>query len=156
MATAASVLATPTVQAVDIVEYGTYRIQLAGEHLQVPSAAAGVVEPASRARLIATTNQVPAVVGTTFGCHFVIKGEPIGTPVMLDIVVEHPAFRKPGGETTGTTDKVPWQYVIGRKVGYTYTFDNAWEAVPGVWAIQVWHEGKRLAEQKFIVTTTAP
>jgi len=57
----------------------------------------------------------------------------------------------PNGEITPTTDKVPWSYVIGQKQGYTYTFDNEWEAVPGKWSIQIWFRGKKLAERDFEV-----
>jgi hypothetical protein len=141
---------SPSVQSVEIVEFGIYRIALSGEHIPLSSTAAGAVEPAAGVHLIATTNRVPAVVGTTFGCLFVVKGEPTGAPVTLDIVMEHPPFQKAPGDKTGTRDKVPWPYVIGQGAGYTYTLDHDWEAVPGDWSIQVWYHGKKLAEQKFI------
>jgi hypothetical protein len=46
---------------------------------------------------------------------------------------------------------VPWQYAVGKKVGYTYSFDEPWEAVPGNWSFQLWYREKKLAEQKFVV-----
>jgi hypothetical protein len=142
---------SPSVQSAEIVEYGIYRIALSGGHIPLSSTSAGAVEPATGVHLIATTNRVPAVVGTTFGCLFVVKGEPTAAPVTLDIVVEHPPFQKAPGDKTGTRDKVPWPYVIGQKSGYTYTLDNDWEAVPGNWSIQVCYRGRKLAEQKFVV-----
>jgi hypothetical protein len=151
LAVTASAQTSSSVQSAEIVEYGIYRIALTGEHIPLSSTAAGAVEPAAGVRLITTANRVPAVVGTTFGCLFVVRGEPTGAPVTLDIVVEHPPFDKAPGQKTGTTDRVPWPYVIGQKVGYTYTLDNDWEAVPGDWSIQVWYRGRKLAEQKFIV-----
>lgn len=147
----ASARNSPSVQSAGIVEYGIYRIALTGEHIPLSSTSAGAVEPAASVRLITTTNRIPAVVGTTFGCLFVVTGEPTGAPVTLDIVVEHPPFEKVQGRKTGTSDKVPWPYVIGQKVGYTYTFDNDWEAVPGDWWIQICYRGRKLAEQKFVV-----
>ena len=151
LAATASAQTSPSVQSAEIVEYGIYRVTLTGEHIPLSSTSAGAVEPAAGVRLITATNRVPAVIGTTFGCLFVVRGEPTGAPVTLDIVVEHPPFEKVPGQKTGTTDKVPWPYVMGQKAGYTYTLDNDWEAVPGEWSIQVWYRGKKLAEQKFVV-----
>jgi len=142
---------SPSVQSAEIVEYGIYQIARTGDHILLSSTSAGAVEPASGARLITATNHVPAVVGTTFGCLFVVTGEPTGTPVTLDIIVDHPPFEKAPGQKTGTRDTVPWPYVIGQKAGYTYTLDNDWEAVPGNWSIQIRYRGRKLAEQKFVV-----
>ncbi len=151
MGATASAQTSPSVQSAEIVEYGIYRIALTGEHVPLSSTSAGAVEPATGARLIVTTNRIPATVGTTFGCLFMVKGEPAGAPVILDIVVEHPPFQKAPGDKSGTRDTVPWPYVIGQKAGYTYTLDNDWEAVPGNWSIQVWYRKRKLAEQKFVV-----
>jgi len=85
--------ATPSVESATIMDYGIYRVELTGEHTKVPTAAAGAVEPARSARLIETTNRIPATVGTSFGCHFVLKGEPDGSSVPLDIVVQHTLSR---------------------------------------------------------------
>jgi hypothetical protein len=139
------------VQSVGIVDYGIYRIELTGERVPVPSAGAGVVRPASRAVLIFQTNQIPATLGTTFGFQFILESKPVGAVAGVDIVVEHPPFKKPNGETTSTLDKVPWRYRIGEKVGYTYTFDHEWEAVPGKWTIEVWQGGRRLVGKDFVV-----
>src|SRR4029077_16500051 len=49
VAMAASVSAqTALVQSAEIVEFGIYKIELTGEHIQAPSTAAGAVEPATR------------------------------------------------------------------------------------------------------------
>jgi hypothetical protein len=151
LAAVAGAQTVPSVQSAAIVEYGIYRIALSGAHLPLSSTAAGAVEPAAGVHLITATNRIPAVVGTTFGCLFVVKGEPTGARVTLDIIVEHPPFEKAPGQKTGTTDTVRWPYVIGQKAGYTYTFDNGWEAVPGDWSIQVWYQGKKLSERRFVV-----
>jgi hypothetical protein len=37
--------------------------------------------------------------------------------------------------------------------GYlSYSFDHDWEMVPGVWTLQIWNQGRMLAEQTFTVT----
>ena len=35
------------------------------------------------------------------------------------------------------------------------TFEEEWDLIPGVWKIQVWHEGKKLAEKTFTVYSWA-
>jgi hypothetical protein len=135
----------------DVVDYGIYRIELTGQHIPMPSAAAGWVQPARRAVLIAKTNEVPATIGTTFGFQFVLKGMPAGGVAAVDVIVEHPTFKIPGGEVTKTRDSVPCSYKIGETAGYTYTFDHDWEAVTGTWKIQVWQGGNMLAAKDFIV-----
>src|SRR6266478_1420083 len=44
------------VQSADVLDYGIYRIELTGEHVPMPSAGAGAVQPASRVVLVAQTN----------------------------------------------------------------------------------------------------
>src|SRR5689334_8682790 len=113
-----------TVQSIEIIDHGTYKIELTGDRVPVPSAGAGAVQPASKAVLIATTNQIPPKIGITFGCHFVPRGKPDGAIVDLTILVRHPAFRKPDGSKTSPLDVIPWRYRIGEVAGYTYTFDH--------------------------------
>lgn len=149
--TAAIAQGVTVIESAEIIDYGIYRIELTGQHVPMPSAGAGAVQPALRAVLVAQTNQISAILGTTFGLHFMLIGKPAGAAAKVDIIVEHPAFKKPDGKTTGTSDKVPWSYRIGEKVGYTYTFDHDWEAVPGTWKIEVWRDGKKLAGKDFLV-----
>jgi uncharacterized protein DUF3859 len=140
------------VRSAEIVDFGIYRIKLTGQHVPQLSTGAGEIHPVSNVVLVTKTNQIPATVGTTFGLMFILNGTPSEAKTDVDIVVEHPAFQKPNGETTGTSDKVPWRYRIGERVGYTYTFDHDWEAVPGKWAIEIWRGGKKLVAKEFIVT----
>ena len=39
----------------------------------------------------------------------------------------------------------------GRTVFTGYTFDNAWEAVPGTWRIEIWHADNKLLSKEFTV-----
>jgi hypothetical protein len=139
-----------TVLSADIVDYGIFRIGVPDSQREpAPSA------EDKRVLLVTRTNQVPASVGTMFGFRFVLNGKPAGALADTVIVVEHPAFKKPGGEASGTVLKVPWRYRIGEKVGYFYTFDDDWEAVPGVWRIGVWRDDKKLAGKEFVVKRRA-
>jgi hypothetical protein len=141
------------IEAVEIIEYGRYCIDPNGDPVKMESAATGNVIPISHARLLAHTNQIPAEIGNSFGCRFLIKGKPQDAPVDVIVIVKHPAFSKPGRSLTDE-DKVPWVYRLGKKSGYIYRLDHQWECIPGQWSIQVWWNGNIYAEQIFILTET--
>ena len=148
---AANAQNSAVVKSATLTDYGIYRIKLTGEHIMTATAESGAIQPASESILIAKTNQVPAVVGTTFGFHFTLKEEPAGAPAQVVVIVKHPPFKKPNGEITGTTDRIPWWYRTDQRVGYTYTFDHQWEAAPGVWTFEVWDGEQKLVAQEFAV-----
>ena len=141
-----------TLQSVEVVDQGIYKIQLRGDPLPMPSVGAGVIKPSFKPVLLASTNQIPPKIGITFGCRFIPRGKPDGAMIDLTIMVRHPAFTKPDGSKTSPLDVVPWPYKIGEIAGYTYTFDHDWEIVPGKWSIEVWHGGEKLSGVDFIVT----
>ena len=140
-----------TVQSAEMVDYGIYKIELTGDHVPVASTGAGAVQPAYRAVLVTTTNQIPSTIGNCFGFQFILHGTPDGALADVIIKVNHPAFRKPDGSVSGNSDAVPWRYRIGEKVGYTYTLDHDWEAVPGKWSIEIWRGKERLVGKEFVV-----
>ncbi|MBS1242546.1 MAG: hypothetical protein H6R44_301, partial [Nitrospirae bacterium] len=41
--------------------------------------------------------------------------------------------------------------LVGKKIHEGYTFDHEWELVTGAWVIQVFYDGRKLAEQYFTV-----
>ncbi len=140
------------VDSVRIVEHGIYQAEHTGEVLQVGTTATGLIRPARDAVLKQATEQVPAQLGTSFGCFFVIEGEPPESAARVTLQVHHPPMTRPNNNTeTGTVDSVPCTFPIGKTVGYVYTFDYAWEMAVGDWSIQVWWDGEKLAEQRFTV-----
>ena len=150
--TAAIAQESVIVKSAEMVDYGIYKIELTGNHVAVPSAAAGAVQPAYQAVLVAETNQISATIGNCFGLQFILRGTPDGAWADVVIVVNHPAFKKPDGTVSGNSDRVPWHYRIGEKVGYTYTLDHDWEAVSGKWTIEIWRGKERLVGKEFLVT----
>jgi len=134
-----------------ILDAGIYALEQRNTPIASSSVSAAILQPVRKAVLLAQTNLVPARVGTTFGCRFVFDTQAPDTHVDAVIVVRHPPFSKLSQETANTIDTVYWRYPCGQEVGYTYTFDHDWEAVSGEWVVEVWHDGTKLVERRFIV-----
>ncbi len=111
-------------------------------------------------RLVQKTERVPAILGTSFGFRFEIIGEPQGTPITLKLITRFP----PAGLRNPQTGKVLYmsendrRHTIGGKNDFrTYAFDEEWEAVPGIWTLEFWYQGKLVGAQKFeVVKADAP
>jgi hypothetical protein len=134
-----------------VLDSGIYRLEHSAGLVEQSTVSSEYLQPAQTAVLLSSTNVIPATVGTTFGFRFVLQGEPQDGPIDVEIVVRHPAFVKPDGTVTEDVDRVPWQYSLGKEVGYTYTFDREWEAAAGEWSFEIWHSGQKLAACDFSV-----
>src|SRR6266700_3231647 len=69
-------------------------------------------------------------------------------------VVKHPPIKNPVTGKTETKDT----YELRSWIGKTYTsnsLDEESDLVPGQWTFEVWHEGKKLCEQSFLVVPDA-
>jgi hypothetical protein len=130
-------------------EVGIYTARVVKE-VKVPGVAGGTNQGLDSFTLVQATTNVPARIGTRFGFRFTIQGTPSNAPIVLTMVGEHPPYRDPQTGKTQSRD----QYQLHSWIGRTYTsysFDNNWELVPGKWKFEVWHEGKKLCEQSFMI-----
>ena len=130
-----------------ITEVGIYASQIITDETN----AAGVkLQGIDDFKLLLNTTNVPARIGIRFGFRFEILGTPANAPIVLTMVGKHPPLKN---STTGkmeTTDT----YQLNSWIGKTYTsnsFDQKSDCVPGQWSFEVWHEGKKLCEQSFLV-----
>jgi hypothetical protein len=104
--------------------------------------------------LVQTTTNVPARVGTRFGFRYTIHGTPSNSPIVLTMVGEHPPLKDPRTGKMQTRDV----YELQSRLGQTYTsylFEEERESIPGKWKFEVWHKGKKLCEQSFMVVPDA-
>lgn len=140
------------VDRVDILEKGVFALET-GEQTQDPGTPTGEITAVTTARLLDATETIPARVGTEFGFRYVVVGEPDGTEVALDIVNLYPApgLSPPGGEAPLRRSDYRRTRKIGEAAYLGYGFENAWETVPGTWTFEIWHDGRKLAEQSFTV-----
>jgi hypothetical protein len=97
---------------------------------------------------------VPAIVGTTFGIQYVLRGTPKGQVVKLTYVTRFPQ----SGIVNDKGQKLEksqfeWNDTIGETRIRTYTLDNAWEVVPGDWMLEFYYEGRKIGEKRFTMTS---
>jgi Domain of unknown function (DUF3859) len=143
---------TPQVDRIDVVEYGIYTGNTQGMQA-APGTATGTVSTISDIQHAATTRTVPAQQGVRFGFRFVVVGAPAGAIVPLHMVTIFP----PPGLTNPATQqpKAQSEYDTSAAIGTTsykgYNFTNDWEVAPGTWTMQIWYQGRKLAEQSFTV-----
>jgi hypothetical protein len=141
------------VDRIEIVEWGLFRKE-AGETVPQPLSPMGTMTYALNERLLETTTTVPALVGVTFGIRYKVVGPAAGANVALKQITRFPK----GGVTNPATGKTfsHSEYRTSVRVGEVtyrgYTLDRDWEVVPGPWTMEIWHDGRKLAEKTFMVT----
>jgi Domain of unknown function (DUF3859) len=130
-----------------ITEFGIYASQVITDETN----AAGVkLQGLDEFKLLMNTTNIPARLGVRFGFRYEILGTPANAPIILTMVGKHPPIKN---STTGkmeTTDT----YQLNSWIGKTYTsnsLDQKLDCVPGKWSFEVWHEGKKLCEQPFLL-----
>lgn len=119
-----------------------------------PSTVEGDTEPVRTVdgvQIVQQTNGIEARLCRRFGISFLLEG--LGTGGILDVTIQtrHPAITRPDGHVS-TGVRYP-SSVSARRPGWIgYTFDYAYELVPGTWSFAVLHGGNVLLEQRFEVT----
>ena len=108
----------------------------------------------SNIRHTATLRTIPAQIGTTFGFQFRIVGKPYDAPIDLRGVVKFPSpgMIVPSSTTPVAQDQFKIQTRIGEPVYFSYTIEDSFELVPGVWTMEIWHGDRRLGAQTFTLT----
>ena len=144
-----------TVERATILEYGTFKANLVQ---RVPRASdpSGFANSLSDMQLLEQTDVVCARLGTRFGMTIRIEGKPAGSVVLLEIVNNYPkgGITNPKGEVFQKT-RFPWSAVVGETAAsIVFTFDDAWEMVPGTWTYDVEYLGKKIGSRSFQVMTT--
>jgi hypothetical protein len=142
----------PKIERIDIVEFGIYATDTTSVR-SAPGTPTGAVTELTNVRLQKATRTVPARVGVRFGFRYTVVGAPADAGVTIHF---RTIFPKPGLLNPKTRQRVAQSdydanMIIGGTGYKDYGFDEAWEAVPGTWRFQVWHEGRMLTEQKFTV-----
>ncbi|NTW64822.1 MAG: DUF3859 domain-containing protein [Nitrospirae bacterium] len=133
------------IDGVDIVSYGIY---VAG-NAEKNAAEQGGQEKAWK--LLEKSDRIPAKMATSFGIEYIIKGAPADEPVKITLRYLHPIISNPETGKKYTSQEVSIAALVGKKIHEGYTFDHEWELVTGAWVIQVFYDGRKLAEQYFTV-----
>lgn len=136
-----------------VLEFGLY--QQIGEdrgtpHIVPEATSPRVWEDGNPLKLIARTDQIPAVLGSGFFFISEITGLPDG-PTDVLWVVKHPEIRKPDGTTsTGYSYTRSLDTFDGRSLNQNGFFlDHNYEIAEGIWSFSFVYQGKTLVEQSF-------
>lgn len=99
------------------------------------------------------TTKIPATLNIRFGLSYIVKGSPMGETIELKQITLFPisGVKNPRTQKVLHISERSFPRVIGEKYGVGYTFDEPWEAVPGIWVIQLWYGDRKLTEQIFNV-----
>lgn len=157
--TAALVIAFPSsavpkahmaVQGVAIGSHGIYEVAIVGtvddRHLL-----GGVRNIVRRVKHLKDTTVIPALRCVTFGFEYFIHGSPSGVDIPIRMVTRFPehGLRNPEtGETTHRSETVLLR-TLGQRHFRGYTLQRPWEVVFGTWTFELWHNNRKLAEQRF-------
>jgi hypothetical protein len=141
------------VERVEIVEWGLFRTDAEGK-VAAPRGATGTMTLVSNVRLHQTTTTVPALVGMQFGLRFNIVGSPPGASINLRTVFRLPTqgITNPASGKTYSSTEFDMAASIGESTYRGYSFDHDWEVEAGPWTMEIWHDGRKLAEKTFMVT----
>src|SRR5262245_34581051 len=151
--TAASGAQAQQVDRIEIVEWGLFAGDRVGEVVS-PHSVTGTTNLVNSVRLQQATTTVPALVGMTFGLRFKVAGSPPGARGNLKCVTRLPSqgVTNPAKGKTFCTSEFQSDAVIGGITYRGYTLDYDWEVETGPWTLEIWHDGRKLAEKTFIVT----
>lgn len=136
--------------------YGIYREKL--DRLEAsPRTASGYLRIVTERELLQQTEMICARLGVTFGFDFVLQGAPAGETVTLGAVTKFP----PGGMVNARGERFAQneydgRVVIGAPSSRSFTFEEPWEMVPGIWTFEFHHRGRKIGEKAFEVVTACP
>jgi hypothetical protein len=142
----------PQIDRIDIVEYGIYTAKMTGERA-APNAVMGAVASLGDVQHAVTTRTIPAQQGVRFGFRYKIVGAPENARTLIHIVTifPSPGLTNPATRKTASRSEYDATATIGGTEYQDYGLDNAWEVVPGRWTMQIWYQGRKLAEQTFTI-----
>jgi len=143
---------TPQIDRIDVVEYGIYTTTTENK-VSAPGTASGTRAIVTDIRHAATTRTVSAQKGVDFGFRYTVVGAPAGAVVPIRFVTIFPApgLRNPDTQQLKARSEYDFNVAIGQTSFKSYGLDNDWKVVPGIWTMQIWYQGRKLAEQSFTV-----
>jgi hypothetical protein len=150
---APAVAEAPSVARAEVRWAGIYQADLGGTIAQ-PNTAAGRTNQLFNTRKLQSTTTIEGRLGVSFGLEYALIGRPAGADVPITIVVTLPkaGLKNPArAERTYREQWLPAQKAIGGVNIVGYTFEHAWEVVPGLWNFEIWSDNQKLGEQWFCV-----
>lgn len=143
--------AVPTVQRVDITEFGIYTTSTQNKQ-PAPGTAAGALEEESNITLLQSTTTVPARLGVEFGFRYKVVGPAPGAVNLKNVtVIPPPGIRNPTTGNVTLTSVFNQDRDVGGEYYRLYHMTDLWEVVVGVWRLELWDGDRNLASQGFVL-----
>ena len=137
---------------VRVTEFGIYARGTEVVHLDA-AAPSGQSRGTSGFRLMASTESIPASMGTSFGFCYEVAGIRRESTPDIVIQVEHPKIVRPDGTERTHYEDRPYAPVSAPTFTDCkgYAFDHQFELVPGIWRFTVLVNGSPKITQEFHV-----
>ena len=143
----------PSVARAEVRWAGLYEAQIGATTVQ-PNTAAGHTNQLVNTRKLQATTTVEGRLGVSFGLEYALHGRPAGANVQITIVVQLPKAGLKNPAKAERTYREQWSAApkpIGGSNIVGYTFEHAWEVVPGLWIFEIWSNDQKIGEQSFCV-----
>ncbi len=143
----------PSVARAEVRWAGLYEAQIGATTVQ-PNTAAGRTNQLVNTRKLQATTTVEGRLGVSFGLEYALHGRPVGANVPITIVVHLPKAGLKNPAKAERTYREQWSAApkpIGGSNIVGYTFEHAWEVVPGLWIFEIWSNDQKIGEQSFCV-----
>lgn len=137
---------------VTVIDYGVLSAK-PGKMVSTPGTAIGFTREMTNYKLVRQAETIVAKQGVTFGIHYRVDGARKGQVLKGTCITRFPA----GGVTNSKgeksqADEYDCELKGGDVTWRSYTFDEAWELVPGDWNLEFWYAGQKIGEKRFAVT----
>jgi hypothetical protein len=133
---------------IDIVEFGIYTADRKLDSVNAQGIKRSTID---NIRHAATTTTIPLQKDMQFGYRYKIVGQPDGAQVDIKLVTNYPApgLRSPSSQKPVTRAERIRQRLIGETSVTTYTLEDDFELVPGVWTFEIYDGNRKLVTKTF-------
>lgn len=132
-----------------VLEYGLFGVERAG--VSIGKTDRGLdVSGLKNATLLKASNRLEEKEGISFGICYMLGGESRGKVVDITVKWLHPTIQAPNTEPFTETIVKKKTRVGARNCNFC-SFYSDWMMMPGLWTIQIIHQGEVLTELTFVI-----
>jgi len=138
-----------------VADSGSYESLFTGQRVAAPGTARGFSDVIVASHLIDASDQVQAQLKRSFGFRYFLYCKGVGPSLIpVEIRVTHPPITNPQTSQISNQNAlrdVAWANQDRRNLQTTFTFNEPWELVPGLWHVQVFYRDLLLIEKSYSV-----
>jgi hypothetical protein len=133
---------------IDVVEFGIYTADRKLDSIDAQGIKRSTID---NVRHAATTTSIPLQKNVQFGYRYKIIGQPDGAQVDIKLVTNYPTpgLRSPSSQNPVMRAERVRKRRIGETGITTYTLEDDFELVPGVWTFEIYAGNRKLLTKTF-------